>query len=164
MQALARAIEAQAARAPAAFYRLVLVVGPPGAGKTAALRTLQRKQGWPLLNLNAELSEQLLELSNGQRRLKAAELVNELVAGQDAEVTLLDNIGILFHPALQQDPLRVLQRAARNRTVVATWQGEVADKTLTYAAPDHPEFRRHQNPEVLLVRTSAPVDSIEVAA
>jgi hypothetical protein len=117
-----------------------------------------------MLNLNAELSEQLLELSSGQRRLNAAQLVDELVAGQGAEVTLLDNIGILFHPALQQDPLRVLQRAARNRTVVATWQGEVADKTLIYAAPDHPEFRRHQNPEALLVRTSAPDDSIEVAA
>ena len=162
MEALARAIEAQAARAPAAFYRLVLVVGPPGAGKTAALREIQGKQGWHLLNLNACLSEKLLELSGQQRCLKTAELVQELAAEQAAEVIMLDNIGILFHPALKQDPLRVLQKAARNQTLIATWQGTLDGSALTYAAPDHPEFRRIPNPEALLVETSAP-DLIGVA-
>lgn len=117
-----------------------------------------------MLNLNAKLSERLLELSSQQRRLKAAQLVDELVTRQDAEVTLVDNIGVLFHPALQQDPLRVLQRAARNKTVVATWQGVADSKTLTYAQPDHPEFRRYQNPEAQLVRAYCLDESVRGAA
>jgi len=47
----------------------------------------------------------------------------------------LDNTEILFNPILKQDPLRLLQRISRNRTVVATWLGNVTDSHLTYAAP-----------------------------
>ena len=34
---------------------------------------------------------------------------------------LLDNIEVIFDVALKQDPLRLLQRLSRNKTVVAAW-------------------------------------------
>ena len=39
---------------------------------------------------------------------------------------LLDHLEILFDPALEQDPLRLLQGVSRDRTVVAAWPGTTA--------------------------------------
>ena len=68
-----------------------------------------------------------------------------------AQTVLLDNIEMLFHPDLKQDPLRLLQSLSRNRTIVATWRGEQLDMSLTYAAPDHPDVRRFEGPQALIV-------------
>jgi len=60
-----------------------------------------------------------------------------------AALVLLDNIEILFDVHLKQDPLRLLQGLSRNRTVVAAWNGSIVDGHMTYAVPDHPEYRRY---------------------
>jgi RNase adaptor protein for sRNA GlmZ degradation len=126
MRDLARGIAEQAEIAAKSFYRLVLVAGPPGSGKTSALNELQSAKGWSLLNLNKVLSERLLDLTSKQRRLRTADIVRDLIEEQGNQtVSMLDNIGLLFHPALQQEPMIALQRASRNRTVIAAWQGEV---------------------------------------
>lgn len=143
MRDLARGIAEQAEIAAKSFYRLVLVAGPPGSGKTSALNELQSAKGWSLLNLNKVLSERLLDLTTKQRRLQTADIVRDLIEEQGNQtVSMLDNIGLLFHPALQQEPMMALQRASRNRAVIAAWQGEVTAGKLIYGSPDHPEYRR----------------------
>jgi hypothetical protein len=154
MSALAHAIEQQANQARALFHRLVLVVGEPGSGKTAALHELSRRHQWPLVNLNAALSERLLELNAQQRRIKTAELVQSFIAEQCSDTTMLDNISILFRPELKQNPLQVLQRAARNQTVIAAWQGALDSTGLSFAVPGHPEYLRISKAEALLVDAS----------
>ena len=67
---------------------------------------------------------------------------------------MLDNIGLLFHPALEQEPMRVLQQASRNHTVIAAWQGEVVAGKLIYGSPDHPEYRRLDVKDVQIVTTN----------
>jgi hypothetical protein len=128
-----------------------LVVGPARTGKTAALRDLAQEHGWPLVNVNFELSERLLELTSKQRALRVPRMLGEIVEGHPGEVVLLDNTEILFSTELQQDPLRLLQGLGRNRTVVATWSGEMDDENLVYAAPGHPEHRRCPRSQVLVV-------------
>lgn len=123
------------------YHRLVLVVGPVGSGKTAALRQLADSLGLPLVNLNLELSQELLDVPKGERRLAAPRLLKELVERVPGETVLLDNTEILFAPDLQLDPLRALQQLSRDRTVVASWGGLVSSDRLTYAEPSHPEFR-----------------------
>ena len=134
----------------------MLLVGPPRSGKTAALRKLSEEQGLPLVNLNLALSEALLEHSPRQRALKAPQLLDEIVDGYNEDVLLLDNTEVLFSRDLQQDPLRLLQRLARNRSIIAAWAGEYDGERLTYADPTHPEFRRYERPEALIV---SPVDA-----
>ena len=77
------------------------------------------------------------------------------ILGRDPPLVLLDNTEILFDPALQQDPLRLLQHASRNRTIVASWNGTVDDRYLSYADPGHSEYRRYPTAGLVIVVPSA---------
>ncbi|HVC35133.1 MAG TPA: BREX-3 system P-loop-containing protein BrxF [Chloroflexota bacterium] len=133
------------------YFRLVLVVGPNDSGKTAALRDVQRRTGYPYINVGLELSHRLLDRTIRDRVFEVSQALERLAREHESRVILIDNNEILFTPALQQDPLRLLQQAARNRTVVAAWNGKVAGDSLTYAEADHPEHRRYATDGLLLV-------------
>lgn len=148
---LSERIEEQVPTAASLYHRLVLVVGPPRTGKTTALRELAAEKSWPLVNVNLVLSEPLLELTSRQRALRVPQLLEAVAKAHAGEVLILDNIELLFSPELQQDPLRLLQRLARNRTVIAAWAGKYEGASLTYADPTHPEYKRYQKPEAIIV-------------
>ncbi len=133
------------------YHRLVLLIASTSADGTAVLRALAHQPGFRLINLNLELSQRLLELSERQRALRVPHLLDEIVGTDCEPVLILDHIELLFDPALQQDPLRCLQRLARSRTVVATWNGHLEEGYLTYATPDHPEYRRYPARDLLYV-------------
>lgn len=149
---LAHQVAEQVGKASQRYYRLVILVGPPQSGKTSTLHELRDEHGWPLVNINLALSERLLELTVRQRALRVTALVDDIVRAQaSGDIVLLDNIEMLFHPDLQQYPLHLLQALSRNRTIVTTWRGAHERSSLTYAAPDHPEFQRFEHPEALIV-------------
>lgn len=132
------------------YHRLVLLVGPAGSGKTRALRELGDNLGTDVVNLNLSLSSELLELTPRQRALRLPAIVEKIVAEKQPTV-LLDNLEILFEQSLQQDPLRLLQGLSRNHSVVACWNGAVADGRLSYAELGHPEYRAYETTDLLLV-------------
>ena len=142
-------------RAANLYHRLVLVVGAAGSGKTGALREAAAHTGAPLVNVNLELSRRLLDLTGRQRALRMQSLLDRIAAEAGGDVVLLDNIELLFDPALRQDPLRLLRSLSRHRTVAASWNGSVEDGHVRYAAPGHPEYRRRRLDGVLAVRTEA---------
>jgi len=125
------------------YHRLILVVAPAESGKTAALTYVNECTGAPLVNVNLELSRRMLELTERQRALQLPRLLREIVDDAASEVVLLDNLEILFDVSLHQDPLRLLQGLSRNKTVVAAWNGSIDKDHMTYAVPDHPEYRRY---------------------
>ena len=133
------------------YNRLVLVVGPSGSGKTTVLRALGQAENASVLAVGETVSQRLLDLTERQRVLQLPAILEESVADLQPDMTLLDNTEVLFSPALKQDPLRLLQRISRNRTVVASWLGNVDGSHLTYAVPDHPEFRRYPTEDLLVV-------------
>lgn len=145
------ALQQAVVSASQSHFRLVLLVGPPRSGKTRLLHYLAKSQGVTALNLNLLLSERLLELTQKQRPVRVQRMLGELVEAQADDPVLLDNIELLFDLALRLDPLRVLQRLARNRTIVAAWPGTLADGALTYAEPGHPEAQRYIDPEATMV-------------
>ena len=132
------------------YYRLILVAGPTAAGKTGTLRAVAARTGAPLLNLNLELSRRLLDLTAHQRVFELPGVLDDIM-GRDVPLVLLDNTEMLFDPTLKQDPLRLLQHASRNRTVVAAWTGTFENGYLSYAAPDHPEYRRYWEQDLVIV-------------
>lgn len=156
---LSHQVAEQIEKARQLYHRLVIVAGPPLSGKTSALRDLRDTHGWPLVNVNLALSEKLLELTVKQRALRVARIIDDIVQDQAGDTVLLDNIEMLFHPDLKQDPLRLLQSLSRNRTIVATWRGAQLGSSLTYATPDHPEYRRFDEPQALIVSSEDVPDS-----
>lgn len=135
------------------YYRLILLVGPAGTGKTEALRLVEEYAGFPRINLNLALSRQLLELTERQRVLQLPQLLAELLAPYRGGVILLDNLEILFNVSLKQDPLRLLQRLSRQQTIVAAWPGNIEANKLVYAEPNHPEYRRYLIQDYLVLTT-----------
>ena len=133
------------------YNRLVLLIGTSGSGRTAALRALADAEKAPVLNVGAEISRRLLDLTERQRVLQLPKLLEEAVAQLPSELTLLDNIEVLFNPELKQDPLRLLQGLSRDRTIVVSWLGHVDGGHLTYAVPEHPEFRQYPSADLLVV-------------
>lgn len=144
---LERAIEQAAGQ----YYRLVVLAGAPGSGKTAALQSVAQKLGCPLVNVNLELTKRMLELTRTQRSRQVERLLKEAIAAASGDVVLLDNLEVLFDPALEVEPLRLLQVASRNRTVVASWNGSYRDGTLTYAEPGHPEFVQLKQADAVVI-------------
>jgi ABC-type uncharacterized transport system ATPase component len=140
---LAEQIIRKVKQAAALYYRLMLVVAPAGAGKTTALKDVRDRTGAPLVNVNLELSRLMLELTERQRALQLPRLLQEIVSKGSGEMILFDNIEVIFDVGLKQDPLRLLQGLSRNKTVVAAWNGTIVEDSLTYAVPDHPEYRRY---------------------
>lgn len=134
------------------YYRLVLLVGESGTGKTDVLHLIAKKFGTSVINVNLALSYELLELTEKQRVLKLPELLDEII-NTDSLLVVLDNLEILFDEHLRQDPLRLLQRLARKHTVVASWNGFSREGKLFYAQPGHPEYRRYDSVDALIVGT-----------
>jgi hypothetical protein len=137
------------------YHRLILLVAPAGAGKTAALQEVHQHTDAPVVNVNLELSRRMLDLTERQRILQLPRLLSDLVNANRGEVILLDNIEVLFDISLKQDPLRLLQGLSRNKTMVAAWSGFISGEHLVYATPDHPEYRKYPLQDILVVSPEA---------
>lgn len=132
------------------YHRLVLLVGETGSGKTGVLREIAEGYGTSVINVNLELSAELLELTAKQRSLRLPAILNQIV--DKAQLTVvLDNLEILFDKDLKQDPLRLLQSISRNRAVVASWNGTMHSGRLSYAENGHPEYRSYDSVDALIV-------------
>jgi len=133
------------------YYRLVLIVGPVGSGKAALLRVAEDKLRSPLINVGVELSRRMINLTAEQRKLEVKRILDQVVGSMGTDIVLMDHLEALFHPKLEQDPLRLLQGLARNRTIVATWNGSITDGQLTYAEPQHSEYRKYRAQDFLFL-------------
>lgn len=126
------------------------MVGEAGSGKTLVLRDVAEELGVPVININWKLSAQLLELTAKQRTLRLPGLLNH-IADTGHSTVVLDNLEILFDKNLKQDPLRLLQGISRNRSVVASWNGNFVGGRLLYAETGHPEYRSYDSVDSLIV-------------
>ena len=152
---LSEAVAERIGHTESLYHRLVLVVGPVGSEKTTALRDVAERIDAPLVNVGLELSRRLLDLTERQRRIRAPELLGRIVTETASDIVLLDNVELLFDVALHQNPLGLLQRLSRRRTVVATWNGSMEDGHIVYAVPGHPEYRRYPVDGFLVVGAEA---------
>lgn len=126
--------------------KLVLLIGPPNAGKTTLLCSLAKRKGVTPLNVGAELGGRLAGMTQKQRHLQTTTLLRELAdLHAPGDLLLLDNIELFFDRSLQLDPLDLLKRHAHARRVVAVWPGELQGDAragrLIYADMGHPEHQ-----------------------
>ncbi|MFH1147509.1 MAG: BREX-3 system P-loop-containing protein BrxF [Pseudomonadota bacterium] len=133
------------------YYRLILLVAPPGKGKTRALQEIARSTGVPLININLELSRRMLDLTQRQRQLQLSQLLNGILSESNSDTVLLDNIEMLFSVELKQDTLRLLQGLSRNKTLVVAWNGLIKNDCVIYGSPEHAEYRKCQIRDFMIV-------------
>lgn len=69
-ESLAEKTERAICQASELYHRLILLVAPVGAGKSAALHELHDRAAAPLINVNLELSRRMLDLTGRQRGLQ----------------------------------------------------------------------------------------------
>jgi ATPase family associated with various cellular activities (AAA) len=141
--------------ASASYYRLILVVGPAGSGKTRVLRAVAEGTGLPCITVSLELSQCLLDVPEQRRPLRALEVLSDIVGKAESAVVLLDDTELLFDASLKLEPLHCLQRISRQKTVVATWNGALQNGRLVYAVPGHPEYRQYPAGDLMVVNLGA---------
>ncbi len=125
------------------YYKLVLIVGPAGSGKTDRLKTISESYAFGFLNLGEELSRRLLVIPPHLRSAEAEELTIDLVNEIGSLRIAIDNTEILFEPPLRLNPLAVLKKLSRSQVVVATWTGSFDKSKLTYGFQGHPAYREY---------------------
>ncbi len=152
---------------PHQYHRLILVAGLNGTGKTRLLKAMCRQHSpqletpnskpetdpIPYLNLNLHLSQRLLDLTAKERPLRIRRILAQIIDAHPEPILALDNIELLFEPSLHQNPLALLQELSRNKSLIVAWGGpyDKQRRLLTYAEPGHPEYRRYERPEVMVV-------------
>ena len=124
----------------AAYYHLVVLVGPHGSGKTRLLQAVAAETGWPVVNLGVELAKSLVDSPPARRSAAAAEATAKLLT-QHSDVVVVDNIEVLFEPSLKLQPLELLKQASRSATLVVAWPGASESGALVYATPGCREHR-----------------------
>lgn len=129
--------------APQQYHRLIIILNPGNRTVDMPMIDVASKLGLSYINLGLDLSQMLLDLTERQRSLKVPQLVDHILGRIEDKPTVLDHIEILFEPGLKQDPLRLLQGLSRNRIILVVWNGQVINGYLTYAMPEHPEYRRY---------------------
>ncbi len=136
------------------YFRLVLIVSPTSSEKAGILTQAQGELRAILVKIGTEISQRLLEMTERQRALKVAHLLDEVLAPYPPEqVLILDNIEILFDQHLALNPLSLLQKISRNHTLIVIWNGSVQDGWLTYAMPSHSEYKKYPAQDVIIVQS-----------
>lgn len=144
------AIKRSLVAAEGLYHRLVLLVGKDSLRKTGLLRDIAGEFGTSVINVNLALSAELLDLTVKQRALRLPDILYCL-SEKAGGMVVLNNLEILFDKDLKQDPLRLLQRISRNRTVLASWNGPMTSGRLLYAETGHPEYRSYNGVDALIV-------------
>jgi predicted AAA+ superfamily ATPase len=170
-QSVKDAIKDAISHAPGMYSRLILLVGPSGTGKTHALQQLAAEYDKNILNINLEMSKNLMEIPIPRRESLAGRVFDDIIKGfcsalaepggpsAEKKLVFLDNIEILFDKDLKLDPLRLLQSVSRNTntTIVASWNGMWSNnklsngKQLTFAVSGHPEYRFYDNIDAQII-------------
>ncbi len=140
-------------KAELSYYKLIIVVGKSGSGKTSLLRRISKELHFPLISLGLELSRRLLNLTNKQRKLMAAEIIEEILDKQDSPILVIDNTEVIFDPNLKLNPLGLLKNISRNRLLIWSWNGEQNGDQLIYSYAGHPEYHRISSNEFITITT-----------
>lgn len=133
-------------RVSASYYKLILIVGPVGSGKTSLLKQVA-SYNFHYLNFGEAFSRSLLPKPMHLRAAEAEEVAVDLVKAQNSRRLALDNTEVLFEAPILLNPLTLLKNLSIEHLIVATWTGSFDQSRITYGIPGHPSYQEHRYTE-----------------
>jgi len=102
------------------YHKLVLLVGDFASGKTRLMRCVCAEVGGAYLNVNLELTRQLLTIDARTYATKASDFLKDMCNAQEPDHPLfLDNIELLFSPEVGcLNPVDLFKKVSRERVIV----------------------------------------------
>jgi len=149
LECLQNGVEAVSGR----YYKLVLVTGSFGSGKTDLLRKFKSRNtdNTVYINFNYLLTKKLIDVPSLRRPFESEKCINEIMDEHQSKILLVDNIEGLFDPALSLDPLRLLQRLSRWKILVVAWPGRYKEMELSYAESGYKEYKTYSIKDLVVI-------------
>ena len=117
------------------YHKLIYIVGD----YTKNTKTLEKLIDYERINVNLLLSEKLLNIPRNKYPLYIEEFMEDFLEDKSS-IYILEMIDILFDPALQVHPLRLLENLSKTYNIIVIWPGKYVDNQLSYAEYGHPEY------------------------
>jgi hypothetical protein len=127
------------------YHKLVLLVGDFASGKTWLMRRVCDDIGGAYLNVNLNLTGQLLTIDARTYATKASGLLKDLCDAQEPDRPLfLDNVELLFSPEVGRlNPIDLFKKVSRERVVVLSLPCRLGGRArVEYSEPGR---RDHMN-------------------
>lgn len=118
-----------------AGHSVVLLVGPPGCGKSRFLRELHQVG---ILDVGKELARELMAIPRKEWGEKSLQVMKSLLETFTHPVIALDNIEILLSPELNLDLWPALEKWSGTKQLVVAWTGRVDDQEIQWGDPGVP--------------------------
>ena len=120
------------------YHKLVLLVGGFASGKTRLMRRVCDEIGGAYLNVNLELTRELLTIDARKYVTRASRLVKQLCETDGSDRPLfVDNIELLFSPEVGRlNPIDLFKKVSRRRVVVLSLPCRLAGR-------DSAEYSEH---------------------
>jgi len=129
--------------------QLILVCDGGWQDRSMVLQEVASEQGLVYTAIGLPFAKALLGQSPRDRSLSAIEMLDNLSSSSSAGLAL-DHIEILFEPDLHIDPLRSVQALALRHLVLLSWPGKHSSGRLSYAEPEHLEYRTYPVDNILV--------------
>ncbi len=126
-------------------YKMVLVVGAPGSGKSKILRDYPKSK---YININKELSKKLQHKAPETHHLEVKNALQEIIDTYQDAIIVFDNIGILFRKIMKIDPLDIILKLNTTKVLIVSWVGNYDGTTLSWAEPGRPDYRVYEKDKI----------------